>query len=219
MTSVRALVTTSVAGLLAACALVAAPPLAEARSLTDAEAENAARMAVAPEPVVDVLCFRASTRRGKPEKRRALCLVGRPGPEGLVCDSVVEVTVPRARYGAISTDVVRLNVCMPPHDRSKKLQQADPPGQCGADVADSAEGRERHDDNDPGSRLAGPGPSARFNWRLRPVVALVVAGLPTRRAADRMPPTLSQARDHHQRRHRPRCPEGHRRPNPPLPRR
>lgn len=123
MTSVRALVTTSVAGLLAACALVAAAPLAEARSLTDAEAENAARMAVAPEPVVDVLCFRASTRRGKPEKRRALCLVGRPGPEGLVCDSVVEVTVPRARYGAISTDVVRLNVCMPPHDRSKNCSK------------------------------------------------------------------------------------------------
>ncbi len=95
----------------------AAAPLAEARSLSDAEAENAARFAVAPEGVVDVRCFRAHTRRGKPEKRRALCLVGRPGPDGLVCDSVVEVKVPRDEDGALRTRVVRLNVCMPPHDR------------------------------------------------------------------------------------------------------
>jgi hypothetical protein len=114
----RTLITTSVAGLLAASALAAAAPVAEARSLTDAEAENAARVAVAPEPVVDVLCFRARTRRGKLEKRRALCLVGRPGPEGLVCDSVVEVKIPRGG-SAIRTHVVRLNVCMPPHDSKR----------------------------------------------------------------------------------------------------
>jgi hypothetical protein len=108
---------TCVVGLLTASALAAAAPLAEARSLSDAEAENAARLAVAPEPVVDVLCFRAQTRRGKPEKRRALCLVGRPGPDGQVCDSVVEVKVPRGEDGAVRTHVVRLNVCMPPHDR------------------------------------------------------------------------------------------------------
>jgi hypothetical protein len=113
-----AVITTSVAGMLAAFALTAAAPLAEARSLTDAEAENAARIAVAPEPVVDVVCFRAHTRRGKPEKRRALCLVGRPGPYGLVCDSVVEVTLPRGDSRATSTNVIRLNVCMPPHDRT-----------------------------------------------------------------------------------------------------
>jgi hypothetical protein len=113
----RTLITTSVAGLLAAFALTAAAPLAEGRSLSDAEAQNAARIAVAPEPVVDVVCFRADTRRGKPEKRRALCLVGRPGPYGLVCDSVVEVTVPRGGSGAISTNVIRLNVCLPPRDR------------------------------------------------------------------------------------------------------
>jgi hypothetical protein len=110
-------ITTSVAGLLAAFARASAAPLAEARSLTDAEAENAARIAVAPDPVVDVLCFRAHTRRGKPEKRRALCLVGRPGPDGLVCDSVVDVKAPPGEDGAIRTHVVRLNVCMPPHDR------------------------------------------------------------------------------------------------------
>jgi hypothetical protein len=114
---IPSLITTSVAGLLAAAALAAAAPLAEARTLTDAEAENAARMAVAPEPVVDVLCFRARLRHGKPEKRRALCLFGSPGPDGLVCDSVVEVTVPRGGYGAISTNVIRLGVCMPPRDR------------------------------------------------------------------------------------------------------
>lgn len=114
------LITTSVTGLLAASALVAAAPPAEARRLTNAEAENAARIAVAPEPVVDVLCFRARTRRGTPEKRRALCLVGRPGPYGLVCDSVVEVKLPRGERTAIRTHVVRLNVCMPPHDRTAK---------------------------------------------------------------------------------------------------
>jgi hypothetical protein len=116
----RTLITTSVAALLAATVLASTAALAEARSLTYAEAENAARIAVAPEPVVDVVCFRANTRGGKPEKRRALCLVGRPGPDGLVCDSVVEVTVPRGGYGAISTNVIRLNVCMPPHDRMGK---------------------------------------------------------------------------------------------------
>jgi hypothetical protein len=114
------LIATSVAGLLAASAMAVAAPPAEARSLTDPEAENAARIAVAPEPVVDVVCFRARTPRGKPEKRRALCLVGRPGPYGLVCDSVVEVTVPRGAYGAISTHVARLNVCMAPHDRNSR---------------------------------------------------------------------------------------------------
>jgi hypothetical protein len=109
----RTLIITSVAALLAASGLAAAAPLAEARSLTYAEAENAARIAVAPEPVVDVLCFRVRTRRGKPEKRRALCLVGRSGPGGLVCDSLVEVKVPRGG-GAIRTYVIRLNVCMAP---------------------------------------------------------------------------------------------------------
>jgi hypothetical protein len=109
-------ITAFVAGLLAVSAL-AAVPLAEARTLNDAEAENAARLAVAPEPIVDVLCVRALTRRGKPDKRRALCLVGRPGPDGLVCDSVVEVRVPGGRGGAVRTHVVRLNVCMRPHAR------------------------------------------------------------------------------------------------------
>ena len=109
----------AVVAVLAASALAAAAPLAEARGLTDAEAENAARVALAPEPVVDVLCLRARTRRGTPEKRRALCVVGRRGPYGLVCDSVVEVKVPRGERGAIRTHVVRLNVCMPRHDRTK----------------------------------------------------------------------------------------------------
>lgn len=121
-------VATFVAGLLAASALAAAAPPAEARSLTDAAAENAARLAVAPEPVVDVLCFRARTRRGKPEKRRALCLVGRPGPDGLVCDSVVEVKVPPGDDGAIRTHVVRLNVCMPPHERKGSFALGPPDG-------------------------------------------------------------------------------------------
>jgi hypothetical protein len=121
------LITTSVAGLLAASMLAAAVPPAAARSLRDAEAENAARLAVAPEPVIDVLCFRAHTRRGKLEKRRALCLVGRPGPDGLVCDSVVEVKIPRREDGAIRTHVVRLGVCMPPHDRKGELSMHRPP--------------------------------------------------------------------------------------------
>ncbi len=106
--------------MLAAFALAASAPLAEARNLSDAEAENAARIAVAPEPVVDVLCVRVRTRPGKPEQRRALCLVGRPGPDGLVCDSVVEVKAPRDRHGPIRTHVIRLNVCMPPHERNGK---------------------------------------------------------------------------------------------------
>lgn len=114
---IPSLIITAVAALLAASVLAAAAPPAEAR-LTDAEAKNAARMAVAPEPVVHVLCFRARTRHGKPEKRRALCLVGRWSTDGLVCDSVVEVTVPRGEKGAIHTDVTRLGVCMAPHDRT-----------------------------------------------------------------------------------------------------
>lgn len=111
----KALITTAIAAMLAASAFAAPAPLAEARSLSDAAAENAARIAVAPEPVVDVRCFRARTQRGKPEKRRALCLVGRPGPAGLVCDTLVEVKGPRGR-GGIRTHVIRLNVCLPPHD-------------------------------------------------------------------------------------------------------
>jgi hypothetical protein len=113
----KALIAPTLAAMLAASALGASAPLAEARSLSGAEAENAARIAVAPEPVVDVFCFRARTRRGKPEKRRAFCLVGRPGPNGLVCDSLVVVKPGRNRAGAIRTNVIRLNVCMPPHDR------------------------------------------------------------------------------------------------------
>ena len=103
----------SIAAALLVTAATATPGPAEARVLRLAEAESAARAAVAPEAVEAVLCFRPIWPRSGSPRRWAFCLFAHPAPPGHICRSLVDVNTPRGRRGTVQAQVIRLYVCMP----------------------------------------------------------------------------------------------------------
>jgi hypothetical protein len=82
--AVRRLTAAGIASL--AIGVVLAAPSAMAGPLD--RAEQAARGATAPYPVLGAVCVQ-QTRNGLP--RRALCLLAHPAPEGTICRSLVSV--------------------------------------------------------------------------------------------------------------------------------
>lgn len=54
-------------------------------------AEEAARAASAPEPVLGAICVPAEKQKRSGRTRRALCLLAHPAPEGTICRSLVSV--------------------------------------------------------------------------------------------------------------------------------
>jgi hypothetical protein len=91
---------------LAAGAVLAAPAMAAPPNLD--RAEQAARAATAPEPVIGAVCVPADKPRRSGRSRRALCLLAHPAPEGTICRSLVSV---RTSGGERSVKVVR-RVCL-----------------------------------------------------------------------------------------------------------
>jgi hypothetical protein len=55
-------------------------------------AEQAARAATGPEPVLGAVCFPADKQTRNGHSRRALCLLAHPAPEGTICRSLVSVS-------------------------------------------------------------------------------------------------------------------------------
>jgi hypothetical protein len=106
--SASAVLRLTAAGLatLAAGALLAAPAMAGPSDLD--RAEQAARAATAPEPVVGAVCVRADKPRRSGRSRRALCLLAHPAPEGTICRSLVSV---RTSGGVRRVKVIR-RVCL-----------------------------------------------------------------------------------------------------------
>ena len=96
---------------------VAAPARAHmagpaARGLSLAAAESATRAALAPLVVDAVYCFRAVSPDRQSSRRRALCLVAHPAPEGQICRSLVDVKRSRAHPGVVTTRVIAGQFCM-----------------------------------------------------------------------------------------------------------
>ena len=103
--------------MLAAVAAVAAPADAHhsspaARGLTIAQAESATRAALSPLVVDSVYCFRGVSPDPQSSRRRALCLVAHPAPEGQICRSLVEVKRSRAHPSVVRTRVIAGQFCM-----------------------------------------------------------------------------------------------------------
>jgi hypothetical protein len=103
--------------MLAAVAAVAAPADAHhsspaARGLTIAQAESATRAALSPLAVDSVYCFRGVSPDPQSSRRRALCLVAHPAPEGQICRSLVEVKRSRAHPSVVRTRVIAGQFCM-----------------------------------------------------------------------------------------------------------
>lgn len=72
---------------LAIGAVLAAPAMAGPLD----RAEEAARAASAPEPVLGAVCVPADKQKRSGRSRRALCLLAHPAPEGTICRSLVSV--------------------------------------------------------------------------------------------------------------------------------
>jgi hypothetical protein len=72
---------------LAIGAVLAAPAMAGPLD----RAEQAARAATAPEPVLAAVCLPADKQKRSGRSRRALCLLAHPAPEGTICRSLVSV--------------------------------------------------------------------------------------------------------------------------------
>jgi hypothetical protein len=82
------------------------------RALSLAQAESATRAALAPHAIDAVYCFRATSPDGRSSRRRALCLVAHPAPEGQICRSLVDVKRSRAFPGFVRTRVIAGQFCM-----------------------------------------------------------------------------------------------------------
>ena len=98
--------------------IVAAPTQAHhsadpvARGLSLAQAEGATRAALAAHAIDAVYCFRAASADRQSSRRRVLCLVAHPAPEGQICRSLVDVKRSRAYPGAVRTRVIAGQFCM-----------------------------------------------------------------------------------------------------------
>jgi hypothetical protein len=104
-TAGRRLMATGLACVAAAAVLA---PSAAARPLDMGRAEQAARAVTAPEPVVGAVCVPATTPSRSSGRRRALCLVAHPAPDGTICRSLVSV---RGSRNGPSAKVIR-RVCL-----------------------------------------------------------------------------------------------------------
>jgi hypothetical protein len=86
--AVRRLTAAGLASLALGAVLAAPPAMAGALD----RAEEAARAATAPEPVVGAVCVAADSNQNRSGRsRRALCLLAHPAPEGTICRSLVSV--------------------------------------------------------------------------------------------------------------------------------
>ena len=90
---------------------LALAPSAGARTLGPGDAEAAASTAVAAHGIEAVRCFPAAARPSGTSRRRALCLIAHPAPEGTICRSIVLVRAPRGR-GSLRVRIVRGPVCV-----------------------------------------------------------------------------------------------------------
>jgi hypothetical protein len=97
--------------LLVAVAALAAAATAQARPLSMAQAERAARAAVAPAIVESVSCERQPGTSGRTAQARAFCTVTHPSADpAQICRSFVLV---RATRSAVRTQVLAAGVCLP----------------------------------------------------------------------------------------------------------
>jgi hypothetical protein len=94
---------------LAIGAVLAAPAMGGPLDLD--RAEQRARAAVAPEPVVGAVCVRADRPKRSGRPRRALCLLAHPAPEGTICRSLVSVGA--SRSGPIVKVIRRVCLTVP----------------------------------------------------------------------------------------------------------
>jgi hypothetical protein len=97
--------------IMVAVAALAAAATAQARPLSMAQAERAAREAVAPAIVESVTCVRQPGATGRRALARAFCTVTHPSADPAQrCRSFVLV---RATRGAVRTQVLGAGVCLP----------------------------------------------------------------------------------------------------------
>jgi hypothetical protein len=82
------------------------------RGLSLAAAERATRAALASHAIDAVYCFRAASPGRESSRRRALCLVAHPAPEGQICRSLVDVRRSRTYPGAVRARLIAGQFCM-----------------------------------------------------------------------------------------------------------
>ena len=80
--------------------------------LSIAQAERATRAALAPHAIDAMYCFRTASPDRQSSRRRVLCLVAHPAPEGQICRSLVDVKRSRAYPGLVTTRVIAGQHCM-----------------------------------------------------------------------------------------------------------
>jgi hypothetical protein len=92
-------------------ACLAAPGAATAAPLSLEAARAEAAAAVAPLPVERVVCVRQPGPHGRTARRRAVCIVAHPAPEGSICRSFVVIVSPRGSR-PLRSRIVRFRSCV-----------------------------------------------------------------------------------------------------------